>query len=142
METVLLIIGFMIALPSFCSLAAFIAFENFRGSTGKISAFLIDSTQKNNVNLKVRRGKSIFVKNLTDSRYQYKVGNKIYRFKNTNYFCTKNQTPKIISIVYIKRFPKIFYIDEIDSVGDLNYLIYGSVGIFVFLVLSVAAVLI
>ena len=130
-EIFCLIIGIMGIVFSLSLLAVYVIFTKFPRYTAKTGAFLYYAEQKNNVKVHSVKGKSVFVKNLTKGFYRYKVANKLYKVKKTDYFTTKKQTPKIISIIYLKFFPRIYYVNELDSFTEFNYLLYGLIGVVV-----------
>ena len=85
------------------------------------------------------RGRSIFIKHLTKARYVYTVNGVEYSIRN-EHFGTKRQTPRFIPVVYIKRFPRFAYIDEIGGFGDIIYGLWGIVLLFWGVALSVGII--
>ena len=107
-------------------LASYLIFQKFPHLTGKIGATLKDTRHKKNVTYRTRREK-LFVKDVTHALYAYTVNGKVYPVKMTHLFCTKNQAPYMIPIVYIKKFPRIRYINLPETLGELLHLIYGII---------------
>ena len=96
-------------------------------STAKTAGILRETDYRQNVTLRGPRGKSIFLKHLTKARYIYTVNGVEYSIRGEHYG-TKRQTPKFVPVVYIKRFPRFAYIDEIiGGFGDILYGLWGMV---------------
>lgn len=96
--------------------------------TKKTGAILQDAAQKDNVRVGIRR--PVFVKHLTKAVYAYTVEGKTYYIKNTHYHTTKRQTPKFVPVVYIKTSPRYASIDDLVSVGEMEYVFRGGVLLF------------
>ena len=95
-------------------------------NTAKTAGILRETDYRQNVTLRGPRGKSIFLRHLTKARYVYTVNGVEYSIRN-EHFGTKRQTPRFIPVVYIKRFPRFAYIDEIGGFGDILYGLWGMV---------------
>ena len=123
---------FFIAAPACLALAGLLFWVQFTfsrrpKSTAKTAGILREATHKQNVTLHGTRGRSMFVKHLTKARYVYTVDGVEYSIRG-EYFGTKRQTPKFVPVVYIKRFPRFAYIDEIaGGFGDILYGLWGLV---------------
>ena len=95
--------------------------------TAKTAGILREASYKQNVTLHGTRGRSMFVKHLTKARYVYTIDGTEYSIRG-EHFGTKRQTPKFVPVVYIKRFPRFAYIDEIiGGFGDTLYGLWGLV---------------
>ena len=103
-------------------------------STAKTAGILREANYKQNVTRHYTRGRSIFIKHLTKARYVYTVAGVEYSLRN-EHFGTKRQTPKFVPVVYIKRFPRFAYIDEIA--GAPMYGLWGMIPLAFGLALSV-----
>jgi hypothetical protein len=96
-------------------------------NTAKTAGILRETDYRKNVTLHGPRGKSIFLRHLTKARYIYTVNGVEYGIRGEHYG-TKRQTPKFVPVVYIKRFPRFAYIDEIiGGFGDILYGLWGMV---------------
>lgn len=103
-------------------------------SIAKTAGILRETSYKQNVTRHYTRGRSIFIKHLTKARYVYTVDGVEYSLRN-EHFGTKRQTPKFVPVVYIKRFPRFAYIDEIT--GAPMYGLWGMIPLAFGLALSV-----
>ena len=106
-------------------------------SIAKTAGILRETDYKQNVTRRYTRGRSIFIKHLTKARYVYTVDGVEYSIRG-EHFGTKRQTPKFVPVVYIKRFPRFAYIDEIA--GEPMYGIWGMIPLFLGISLSVGIV--
>ncbi len=52
-----------------------------------------------------------FIKHLTKAKYDYPVNGKTYRIKD-RYFGRLRETPRLVSVAYLKKFPFIAYIKD------------------------------
>ena len=105
--------------------------------TAKTAGILRETSYKQNVTIRGTRGRSMFVKHLTKARYVYTIDGTEYSLR-TEHFGTKRQTPKFVPVVYIKRFPRFAYIDEIA--GEPMYGLWGMILLLFGLALSVGIV--
>lgn len=105
-------------------------------STAKTGAILREATHKKNVTIHSLRG-NVFIKNLTKALYIYTVNGVEYGIRG-EFYATKRQTPKFVPVVYIKRFPRFAYMDDISSFSDIRYGLWG--GILVVCGLSLAVI--
>ncbi len=94
-------------------------------STAKTGAILREATHKKNVTVRSRRG-SVFIKNLTKALYIYTVNGVEYGIRG-EFHATKRQTPKFVPVVYVKRFPRFAYMDDIGSFSDIRYGLWGGI---------------
>ena len=106
-------------------LGAYVVFHFMPHLTDKIGGTVVDKKHKRDVVIRTRRGPDIKVDHVTKGVYEYKVGEKYYYKKYTHWYTTFNQAPYMIPIIYIKRFPKISYVNLDTAIGDLSYLIWG-----------------
>ena len=106
-------------------------------SIAKTAGILRETDYKQNVTRRYTRGRSIFIKHLTKARYVYTVDGVEYSLR-TEHFGTKRQTARFVPVVYIKRFPRFAYIDEIA--GEPMYGIWGMIPLFLGISLSVGIV--
>ena len=141
--TVLRVLLF-IAAPTCLGLAGFFFWVQFTfsrrsKSTAKTAGVLREADYKQNITRHGLRGRSIFIKHLTKARYIYTVNGVEYSIRN-EHFGTKRQTPRFIPVVYIKRFPRFAYIDEIGGFGDIIYGLWGIVLLFWGVALSVGII--
>lgn len=94
-------------------------------STAKTAGILRETDYKQNVTVGIRR--RIFFKHYTKARYVYTANGVEYSLRG-EHPGTKRQTPKFVPVVYIKRFPRFAYIDEIiGGFGDILYGLWGMV---------------
>ena len=94
-------------------------------STAKTAGILRETDYKQNVTVGIRR--RIFFKHYTKARYVYTVNGVEYSLRG-EHPGTKRQTPKFVPVVYVKRFPRFAYIDEIiGGFGDILYGLWGMV---------------
>ena len=94
-------------------------------STAKTAGILRETDYKQNVTVGIRR--RIFFKHYTKARCVYTVNGVEYSLRG-EHPGTKRQTPKFVPVVYIKRFPRFAYIDEIiGGFGDILYGLWGMV---------------
>lgn len=94
-------------------------------STAKTGAILREATHKKNVTVRSRRG-SMLIKNLTKALYIYTVNGVEYGIRG-EFHATKRQTPKFVPVVYVKRFPRFAYMDDIGSFSDIRYGLWGGI---------------
>ena len=101
-------------------------FSRRKKNTAKTAGILRETDYKQNVTLRGPRGKSIFLRHLTKARYIYTVNGVEYGIRGEHYG-TKRQTPKFVSVVYVKRFPRFAYMDDIGSFSDIRYGLWGGI---------------
>ena len=94
-------------------------------STAKTGAILREATHKKNVTVRSRRG-SMLIKDLTKALYIYTVDGVEYGIRG-EFHATKRQTPKFVPVVYVKRFPRFAYMDDIGSFSDIRYGLWGGI---------------
>lgn len=94
-------------------------------STAKTGAILREATHKKNVTVRSRRGR-VFIKNLTKALYIYTVDGVEYGIRG-EFHATKRQTPRFVPVVYVKRFPRFAYMDDIGSFSDIRYGLWGGI---------------
>ena len=131
-----------IAAPACLALAGLLFWVQFTFSrrpknTAKTAGILRETDYKQNVTRRYTRGRSIFIKHLTKARYVYTVDGVEYSLR-TEHFGTKRQTARFVPVVYIKRFPRFAYIDEIA--GEPMYGIWGMIPLFLGVALSVGII--
>ena len=131
-----------IAAPACLALAGLLFWVQFTfsrrpKSIAKTAGILRETDYKQNVTRRYTRGRSIFIKHLTKARYVYTVDGVEYSLR-TEHFGTKRQTARFVPVVYIKRFPRFAYIDEIA--GEPMYGIWGMIPLFLGVALSVGIV--
>ena len=142
--TVLRVLLF-IAAPACLTLAGLLLWVHYTLSrpskrTAKTAGILRETDYRQNVTIHGTRGRSIFVKHLTKARYVYTVDGAEYSIRGEHYG-TKRQTPKFVPVVYIKRFPRFAYVDEIiGGFGVTLYGLWGMILLFFGLSLSVGIV--
>ncbi len=68
------------------------------------------------------------VKHVTKTTYKCTVGSRTYKIK-TAFFETPRQTDYIVTVVCLKRFPRVAYIES-DHTGDFKYWAYAFVFVF------------
>jgi hypothetical protein len=129
LKILLTVISVICLFISIINLSAYTIFERFPHLTAKIGATLQDTIHKKNVRLRTKNS-SFFVKDLTKGLYVYYVNGKYYKVKETHLFCTEKQAPYMIPIVYIKRFPRLRYINTIGSFSKTEFLINGLLSAF------------
>ena len=133
---------FFIAAPACLGIAGLLFWMQFTfsrrpKSIAKTAGILRETSYKQNVTRHYTRGRSIFIKHLTKARYVYTVDGVEYSLR-TEHFGTKRQTPKFVPVVYIKRFPRFAYINEIA--GEPMYGIWGMILLFLGISLSAGIV--
>ena len=131
-----------IAAPACLALAGLLFWVQFTfsrrpKSTAKTAGILRETSYKQNVTIRGTRGRSMFVKHLTKARYVYTIDGVEYSIRG-EHFGTKRQTPKFVPVVYIKRFPRFAYVDEIA--GEPMYGLWGMIPLAFGLALSVGIV--
>ena len=132
----------IIAAPACLALAGLLFWVQFTfsrrpKSIAKTAGILRETDYKQNVTRRYTRGRSILIKHLTKARYVYTVDGVEYSLR-TEHFGTKRQTARFVSVVYIKRFPRFAYIDEIA--GEPMYGIWGMIPLFLGVALSVGII--
>ena len=118
-----------IAAPACLALAGLLFWVQFTfsrrpKSIAKTAGILRETDYKQNVTVGIRR--RMFFKHYTKARYVYTVDGVEYSLR-TEHFGTKRQTARFVPVVYIKRFPRFAYIDEI--IGGFGYILYGLWGL-------------
>ena len=101
-------------------------FSHRKKNTAKTAGILRETDYKQNVTLRGPRGKSIFLRHLTKARYIYTVNGVEYGIRGEHYG-TKRQTPRFVPVVYVKRFPRFAYMDDIGSFSDIRYGLWGGI---------------
>ena len=90
-------------------------FEYHKNSVARVTAKLIDVREKNDVPV---YGQRFFrgpirvmmkIKKYSKGKYEYQVNRRSYIIQSVEFVASK-QMPKVVSVVYIKRFPKIAYV--------------------------------
>lgn len=125
--TVLRVLVFL-AVPTCLGLAGLFFWVQFTFSrrpqnTAKTAGILRETDYKQNVTVGIRH--RMFFKHYTKARYIYTVNGVEYSLRG-EHPGTKRQTPKFVPVVYIKRFPRFAYIDEIiGGFGDILYGLWG-----------------
>ena len=130
---ILMTIGIVLALMAFTSLATYAIFTKFPQYTVKTYGDRKATRHKKNATLLyVKRINgpihSYTIKNLTKTTYKYKAGEKSYKIKLNYFFTTPAETDYIVSVIYLKIFPRIAYIES-DPIGSFTYLIWGLVSL-------------
>ena len=125
LTSILVIVTVIGMIISGYSLGAYVVFHFMPHLTDKTGATVVAKKHKRDVVIRTRRGPDIKVDHVTKGMYEYKVGEKYYYKKYTHYYTTFKQAPYMIPIIYIKRFPKISYVNLDTSLGDISYLIWG-----------------
>ena len=92
--------------------------------TSKTGADLMEATYKENVTRYGRRGSTLFLRHLTKAIYVFTVRGKDYTVRDEHYG-TRKQTPRIIPIVYITKFPCFHY--KNDGIADDMHLLFSLV---------------
>lgn len=100
------------------------SFSYRKQNTAKTAGSLRETDHRKNVTVHAKR-RSYFIKNLTKALYIYSVNGVEYGIRE-EFFRTKRQTPRVVPVVYHKKFPRFAYLDEIGSFSDF---IYGLKGI-------------
>ena len=95
-------------------------------STAKTAGILRETDYRKNVTLHGPRGKSLFLRHLTKARYIYTVNGVEYGIRG-EFHATKRQTPRFVPVVYVKRFPRFAYMDNIGSFSDIRYGLWGGI---------------
>ena len=123
-------IGLFLAITALASLATYVIFTKFPQYTVKTYGDRKTMRHKKNVTIygkiygPIRR---YTIKNLTKTTYKYKVGGKSYNIK-LNYFTTPAETDYIVSVIHLKIFPRLAYIES-DPIGSFSFLIWGLVSL-------------
>ena len=118
-----------IAAPTCLALAGLLFWVQFTFSrrpknTAKTAGILRETDYKQNVTVGIRR--RMFFKHYTKARYVYTVNGVEYSLRG-EHAGTKRQTPKFVPVVYIKRFPRFAYMDDIGSFSDIRYGLWGGI---------------
>ncbi len=129
---ILIAIGIVLALMALASIAIYIIFTKFPQYTVKTYGDRNSTRHKKNATIlyvKKINGpiRSYTIKNLTKTTYKYKAGEKSYNIK-LNYFTTPAETDYIVSVIYLKFFPRLAYIES-DTIGSFSFLIWGLVSL-------------
>ena len=100
------------------------AFEHNTDAVGRVTGTQSDVKHRKNVLLSGgRRGYTVFLKNHSTGKYEYRVNGKAYTVKHVQ-FVTANQMPRMVSVAYLKRFPKIAYVKS-----EVSFQPYGIVAL-------------
>ena len=126
----LIFLGIVLIFIGCFAFAIYIIFEKFPQFTEKTGATLRERKHKKDVVIHSRRGPDIHIDHLVKAVYTYRVGEKHYVKRYTHLYCTFNQTPKSVPIVYIRKFPMISYVNTLESTTTFNYLIAGVLNVF------------
>ena len=121
---VLLIAGIACAVLSAVCFGAHTVFHKYPLLTKCTGATLLDYEHRKNVKL-LGRGKIFFIKDMAKALYYYEANGKAYKVRYNHYFSKK--ASKSLPIVYIKSFPRLHYVNKIESFSKSNYLIWGSI---------------
>lgn len=82
------------------------AFDRNTAAVGRTTGMQIDVKHKKDVWLWGARRRDVFLKHQSTAKYEYRVNGKTYTVKNMRPVTAK-QMPRMVSVMYIKRFPKI-----------------------------------
>ena len=121
-KTLFLILGLLILVLSGALLAVYIIFTRYPHLTGKTGSTLVSTKHRDKETVFGQLGSRFTVRDITTGFYTYKVGDRTYKKKNKQYFTKPKQMPYSIPIVYLKRFPRISYVND-SGIGALAYLI-------------------
>ena len=127
---ILIAIGIVLALMALASIAIYIIFTKFPQYTVKTYGDRKSTRHKKDVTIygkiygPIRR---YTIKHLTKTIYKYKANEKYYKIK-LNYFCAPAETDYIVSVIHLKIFPRLAYIES-DPIGSFTYLIWGLVSL-------------
>ncbi len=103
-----------------------------KNTIDKVTASLIDVKHKKNVPVYGRRffrrpiRVMMKIKNYSKGKYEYHINQKRYTIQYVGYVTSK-QMPKFVSVVYVKRFPKIAYVET--DVNTQHFDIYSIVSV-------------
>lgn len=112
-------------------IAATILFAKFPGETGKVPGSLKRTEHRKNVTVYGRfPNKPMRVKDLTKATYSYTVNGKIYKLRDTHFFTRPKQVNYLVTVVYLKRFPRIAYTMGEYGVDNNFYWLYAFTCIF------------
>lgn len=126
--------GVLSFLFAVCSFVIYRAFEHNEKSTDKVVASLIGVKHKKDVPVYGQRNSIIGgpirlvmkIKNYSKGTYKYFVNEKSYKIRYVEYV-TPKQLPRIVSVVFLKRFPKIAYVKT--EVNTQRFDIYSMVSV-------------
>ena len=125
MVYLVLIIGFIFLISGIIPLTAFFIFYYCPGQTAKACAILRKTKYKKNMIVRdsgSRRRR--LEKHYTMGTYIYVVDKKAYKCKDS-LFGTPKQAAYSLPIVYIKRFPRFYYINQENDLGKGKYILYS-----------------
>ena len=120
-KAIIITLGGLLLTISGALFAIYIIFERSPRLTGRTGSTLVETRYKAKKTF-WGKGSHVTAKDVTLGYYTYKVNGKTYRKKNTEYFTKPKQMPYSIPIVYLKRFPRISYVND-HGIGTLAYLI-------------------
>ena len=144
MEYIVLIIGAFFLICGSIPLTAYFVFRYSPSETAKTSALLRKTKHKKNVPVsEYTRYKTRFEKHFTMCTYIYVVGKKAYKCKES-ILGTPKQASFSLPIVYLKKFPRFFYINDKNDLGKGKFILYSVFPLFmavIFIILGVAMIL-
>lgn len=145
---VLIVIGILLLAIAAMFAAVYFTFEKAPDKTARVMGWLKDTTHKKDVTVYGKNAPyspiitTSFVKNMTKGVYVYTVGDKSYKVRDTS-FGTPRQMQKNVSVIYLKKFPRVAYIDRLGSDGTFTYelgaILTGFFGI-AFIILAISAI--
>lgn len=125
MDKLVLIFGVLWFIVGCIPLSAYLVFAFSPRSTVRTSAVLRKTKyQKNVITRDSTTNRSRLNKHYTRCTYIYVVNKKAYKFKDS-LFGTPKQAAYSLPIVYLKQFPRFYYINDENDLGKGKYILYS-----------------
>ena len=124
MNKMVLIFGIVLFIVGCIPIAAYLIFRFSPKSTARTSAILRRTKHNKNYILTDIRNRSKFVKHYTTCTYIYVANKKAYKVKDA-LIGTPKQAVYSLPIVYLKRFPRFYYINDKNGLGKGKFIIYS-----------------
>jgi len=120
LKIVIIVLGIFLLMISGVLFYISFIFEHRPQKTGKTGGFLQKTKHKKDVTIYIKDDngtiRTKFFKHLTKGVYKYSVGGKDYKIRDNFFIGTSRQMQKIVPVIYLKKFPRISYIEtEIES---------------------------
>ena len=144
MEYIVLIIGAFFLVCGSIPLAIYFVFRYCPAQTAKASAILRKTKYQKNVPMRdstIHRTR--IEKHFTRCTYIYVVGKKAYKCRDS-LLGTPKQASFSLPIVYLKRFPRFFYINDKNDLGKGKFILYSVFPLVlaaIFIILGLAVIL-
>ena len=123
LSAIFFLLGAVLLTASAVLLYAAYVFRKRPGATARAAGLLAGAEHRKNVTARGRRfSDTMFLKHLTNGTYVYTVGGRSYALRSLK-VGTPKELDRAVSVRYLKRLPRIAYLE--DGVSDGDFLLWG-----------------